>query len=108
MLGLRCCGIRCGREREVRASWKAREDMSGIILHRDCLVDHSPRRMFAMLTNLAQQTESASLADDDQGCAEPSQIHPPTPDAKAGSSDIAESTTPEQNTVAVEVHDSEL
>ena len=56
VLGLRCCGIRCASDRQVRASWRAREDMTGIILHRDCLVDHSPRRTLAMLHNLTHQT----------------------------------------------------
>ena len=56
MLGLRCCGVRCTRDRVVRASWRAREDMTGLILHRDCLVDHSPRRTLAMLRNLTHQT----------------------------------------------------
>ena len=52
VLGLRCCGIRFMEDRLVRASWKAREDMTGIILHRDCIVDHSPRRLLALLTTL--------------------------------------------------------
>lgn len=51
-MGLRCCGIRYMEDRLVRASWKAREDMTGIILHRDCVVDHSPRRLLALLTSL--------------------------------------------------------
>lgn len=55
VLGMRCCGVRCTSERKVRANWKAREAMTGIILHPDCLVDHSPRRTFAMLQNLAHQ-----------------------------------------------------
>jgi hypothetical protein len=57
LLGLRCCGVRCIRDRQVRASWKAREDMTGIVLHHDCIVDHSPRRLFSMLSNLANQME---------------------------------------------------
>ena len=52
MLGLRCCGIRCMKDKPVRASWKAREDMTGVILHRDSLVDHSPRRTLALLSSL--------------------------------------------------------
>ena len=56
VLGLRCCGVRCASDRQVRASWRAREDLTGIILHRDCLVDHSPRRTLAMLRNLTHQT----------------------------------------------------
>ena len=56
MLGLRCCGVRCTRERTVRASWRAREDLTGLVLHRDCLVDHSPRRTLAMLRSLTHQT----------------------------------------------------
>lgn len=52
VLGLRCCGIRYMEDRLVRASWKAREDMTGIILHRDCVVDHSPRRLLSLLTSL--------------------------------------------------------
>ena len=57
VLGMRCCGVRCTNDRQqVKASWKAREVMTGIILHRDCLVDHSPRRTFAMLQCLVNQT----------------------------------------------------
>ena len=33
LLGLRCCGVRCTRNRPVRSNWKAWEDLTGIILH---------------------------------------------------------------------------
>ena len=63
LLGLRCCGVRCTRNRPVRASWKAREDLTGIILHRDCLVDHSPRRSMALLKRLCYQASIQAGAE---------------------------------------------
>ena len=87
LFGLRCCGIRCIRDRQVSASWKAREDMTGIILHRDCIVDHSPRRLFSMLNNLVNQVEPLPITAGDNETSllsiEQSQTSVPHPPAGA-------------------------
>lgn len=123
ILGIRCCGIRCKRDRQVQASWKAREDMTGIILHRDCLVDHSPRRLFAMLNNLVSQMEPPVLLGEHQtpqSSTEPSRssLHPPIAETESEQPAVvlAESNnrntshhehihSEDSNTVTVEVYD---
>ena len=99
MLGLRCCGIRCKRERQVKVRWKARENMTGIILHKDCLVDHSPRRMFAMLKNLSQQVQSSSESGNNETTQSLSPIAEVASDMEA---EPDEKTPSERN-----VHDSQ-
>ena len=47
---LRCCRLR--RYRKVRGSWKAREDLSTIIVDADMFLDHTPHRFISLLKRL--------------------------------------------------------
>ena len=111
-LGLRCCGVRCIRDRQVRASWKAREDMTGIILHHDCIVDHSPRRLFSMLSNLVNQMElqagdkQSPNVCNEQNFPEQDRIEAKRPNSSNGNTSGHELDGNDfRNTATVEVYD---
>jgi hypothetical protein len=46
------CGLR--KRRMVKCCWKAREDISTIIVHPDMLLDHTPHRVKSMLKRFQQ------------------------------------------------------
>ena len=111
MLGLRCCGVRCIGDRRVHANWKAREDLTGIILHQDCLLDHSPRRTFSMLLNLTNQMEPLSqlgnveLPSQNAGASQASHPDAETTPAINNSNQRDISTERIHHIVDVDVHD---
>ena len=43
--------------RKVRGSWKARESLSTIIVHKDMLLDHAPHRVTSLLERFDQHPD---------------------------------------------------
>ena len=56
----RCCGLR--KKRRVKASWKAREDISAIIVDPDMFLDHSPHRVLSLLQRFQEYPDTEPIA----------------------------------------------
>ncbi len=50
----------------VKASWKAREELSGIQIHDSMLLDHGPTRTIDFINTLNEQVEELNSSDSDK------------------------------------------
>ena len=56
----RCCSCGLKEAGLVKASWKAREELSGIHIHESMLLDHGPTRTIDFISTLYDQVEEMS------------------------------------------------
>ena len=53
----RCCSCGLKEAGLVKASWKAREELSGIQIHDSMLLDHGPTRTIDFISTLNEQVK---------------------------------------------------
>lgn len=95
--------MRCNEGRQVRASWKAREDLTGLILHHDCLLDHSPRRTLSMLQRLSDQMNYSGDVEETELSDKPSDTRVQQPHEKPTEQSTYRCLTGETQTTSPEI-----